>query len=169
MMKRLLITLLAVCAMAVSGTSLKAQDPPPQGGFKNALLTVNKSGKVALTYSRWSEQVKKGKYTLVSFWASWCDECLEEFPVIQSVYQSYKAKGLVVLGVPYGDEIGDATEAIEAHKITYPHLVDVDDDLAGPFHFDGIPYIVLLGPDGEVLAANLRGDEIRLAVEKYLK
>ena len=128
-MKRLLITLLAVCAMTVSGTSLKAQDPPPQGGFKNALLTVNKSGKVALTYSRWSEQVKKGKYTLVSFWASWCDECLEEFPVIQSVYQSYKAKGLVALGVPYGDEIGDATEAIEAHRITYPHLVDVDDDL----------------------------------------
>lgn len=168
-MKRLLLTLLAVCAMALSGTALRAQDPPPPGGFPNPLLTVNRSGKVVLTYSRWADQVKKGKYTLVSFWASWCDECLEEVPMIQSVYQYYKGKGLVVLGIPYGDEIGDTTEAMEARGITYPQLFDVDDDIAGPFHFDGIPYIVLLGPDGEVVAADLRGDEIRLAIEKYVK
>lgn len=168
-MKRLLLTLLVICAAGLFGTTLRAQDPPPAGGFPNPSLMVNRAGKVYTTKGRWSDYVGKGKYTLVSFWASWCDECLEEVPMIQSVYQFYKDKGLIVLGVPYGDEIGDATEAMEAHGITYPQLIDVDEDLAGPFHFDGVPYIVLLGPDGKIVSADLRGDEIRIAVEKYLK
>ena len=53
-----------------SGFRAQAQDPPP-GGFKNALLTLGKSGKVALTYTLWDQQVGKGTYTLAFFWASW--------------------------------------------------------------------------------------------------
>ena len=47
-------------ALLLSGTPAKAQDPPPQGGFKNAYLTLNKSGKVVLTYTLWDQQVTKG-------------------------------------------------------------------------------------------------------------
>jgi thiol-disulfide isomerase/thioredoxin len=160
--------LFTVTALLCGGTLL-AQDPPPAGGFKNPYLSVNKSGKVVLTYSRWSEQVGKGKYTLVSFWASWSDESREEAANVQAIYQQYAGKGLAVLGVPYGDEISDSMDAMTEWGIKYPQIVDVEDDIAGLFGFDSVPYIVLLGPSGETLATGLRGDAIREAVEKYVK
>ena len=160
--------ILFAVALLLSGTPAKAQDPPPQGGFKNPYLSVNKSGKVVLTYSRWSEQVKPGTCTLVSFWASWSEESREEVPFVQAVYQQYAGK-VKVLGVPFGDEIQASMDAMAEWGIKYPQLVDVDEDLAGPFDFDSIPFIVLLGPDGKEIARNLHGEGILEAVEEALK
>jgi thiol-disulfide isomerase/thioredoxin len=163
------VSVLFTATALLYGGTLLAQDPPPAGGFKNPYLSVNKSGNVVLTYSRWSEQVGKGKYTLVSFWASWSDESREEAANVQAIYKQYAAKGLAVLGVPYGDEISDSMDAMTEWGIKYPQIVDVEDDIAGLFGFDSVPYIVLLSPSGETLATGLRGDAIREAVEKYVK
>ena len=48
----------------------KAQVDAPAGGFKNAYLSMTKSGKVSLTYTVWDQQVGKGSYVLAFFWAS---------------------------------------------------------------------------------------------------
>ena len=150
-------------------SSLKAQDAPPAGGFKNAYLSLNKSGKVVLTYTRWSEQVGKGKYTLCFFWASWSDEAREEAANIQTVYKKCADK-VNVLGATYGDEIQDSMDAIPEWGMTFPHIVCVEDNPPdGLFDFDSVPFIVLLGPDGQEIARDLRGDAIREAVEKYVK
>ena len=166
---KLLVSVLFAATVLLCGSPLLAQDPPPAGGFKNPYLSVNKSGKVVLTYSRWSEQVGKGKYTLVFFWASWSDESREVAATVQSVYQQYAGKGLAVLGVPYGDEISDSMDAMTEWGVKFPQIVDVEDDIAGPFGFDSVPYVVLLGPSGQVVASDLHGDGIREAVEKYFK
>ena len=71
---KLLVTALFAATMLLFCTSLSAQVDPPVGGFKNAFLNLNKSGKVVLTYTRWDDQVGKGNYTLAFFWASWSDE-----------------------------------------------------------------------------------------------
>lgn len=160
--------LFAATALLCGGTLL-AQDPPPAGGFKNPYLSVNKSGKVVLTYTRWNEQVGKGKPTLVFFWASWSDESREVAATVQSIYQQYAGRGLDVLGVPYGDEISDSMDAMADWGIKYPQIVDVEDDIAGPFGFDSVPYVVLLGPTGQVVASDLHGEGIREAVEKHVK
>ena len=166
---KLLVSVLIAATALLCGSPLLAQDPPPAGGFKNPYLSVNKSGKVVLTYSRWNEQVGKGKYTLVFFWASWSDESREEAATVQSIYQQYAGKGLAVLGVPYGDEISDSMDAMAEWGVKYPQIVDVEDDIAGPFGFDSVPYVALLGPAGETLEKGLQGDAIREAVEKYFK
>lgn len=168
MMKRqLYLALVTLLAAVTFASPLKAQDPPP-GGFKNPFLQVGNSGKVSLTYSRWSEQVKKGRYTLVFFWASWSDEARQEAPYVQSVHNSRSGRDLTVLGVPYQDEISDSIDAMTEWGMTFSQLVDVDDDLAGPFGLDSIPFVVLLGPDGEVVASGLHGEEIRKAVTTHL-
>ena len=95
---KLLVTALFAATMLLFSTSLKAQVDPPAGGFKNAFLNLNKSGKVVLTYTRWDDQVGKGNYTLAFFWASWSDEAREELPYIQAVQKKYAGK-LKVLGV----------------------------------------------------------------------
>jgi len=166
---RLLVSVLVAATALLCGSPLLAQDPPPAGGFKNPYLTVNKSGTVTLTYSRWNEQVGKGKYTLVFFWASWSDESRGEAATVQSIYRQYAGKRLDVLGVPYGDEISDSMDAMTEWGIRFPQIVDVEDDIAGLFGFDSVPFIVLLGPSGQVIASDLHGDGIREAVEKYFK
>lgn len=165
---KLLVAAVFAATALLSGSSLKAQDAPP-GGFKNAYLTVNKSGKVVLTYTLWKDQVGKGNYTLAFFWASWSDEAREEAATIQSIYQKYASKGLSVLGVTYEDEIQDSMDAIAELGIKFPHIVDVEEQIASPFDIASIPYTVLLGPDGKPVAADLHGDEIEAAVKEALK
>ena len=165
-LKVLVAAVFAAAALFFS-TSLQAQDPPP-GGFKNAFLTLSKSGKVGLTYTRWDEQVGKGNYTLAFFWASWSDEAREELPYILSVYKKYAGK-VKVLGVTYGDEIQDSMDAISAWGITFPSFVFVEDaPPAGSFDIDTIPLVILFGPDGNVVARDLRGEEIEKAVGEAL-
>ena len=146
----------------------KAQDTPA-GGFKNAYLSVNKSGKVVLTYTLWKDQVGKGKPTLAFFWASWSDEAREEVATIQSVYRKYAGKGLSVLGVTYGDEIQDSMDAIPEWGMTFPSFVFVEDAAPdGQFDIDGIPLVILFGPDGKIVARDLKGEEIEKKVEEVM-
>ena len=170
-MKRTLFTkaILFVVAVLFFGVALHAQDAPPAGGFKNAYLNLNKSGKVVLTYTLWKDQVGKGKYTLAFFWASWSDEAREEASTIQSIYQKYSGKGLSVLGVTYEDEIQDSMDAITELGLKFPSIVDVEEQIAGPFEIASIPYIVLLGPDGKPVAKDLHGDAIEAAVKEVIK
>jgi len=161
--------IVSAVVLLLSATPVKAQDPPPQGGFKNAYLTLNKSGKVVLTYTLWDQQVTKGNYTLAFFWASWSDEAREEVPYIQAIYKKYAGK-VKVLGVTYGDEIQDSMDAIPEWGMTFPHFVFVEDAAPdGRFDIDSIPLTILFGPDGGIVARDLKGDEIEEAVEAALK
>ena len=161
--------MLLAAAALLSASPAKAQDPPPQGGFKNAYLTLNKSGKVVLTYTLWDQQVTKGNYTLAFFWASWSDEAREEASYVQAAYKKYAGK-VKVLGVTYGDEIQDSMDAIPEWGMTFPHFVFVEDaEPDGRFDIDSIPLIILFGPDGNILARDLRGEDIQKAIEEALK
>ena len=166
---KVLVTVLFAATALLAGSSAKAQDAPPAGGFKNAYLNLNKSGKVVLTYTLWKDQIGKGKYTLAFFWASWSDEAREEAATIQSIYLKYAAKGLSVLGVTYEDEIQDSMDAIVELGLKFPSIVDVEEQIAGPFEIASIPYTVLLGPDGKPVAKDLHGDEIEAAVKEVIK
>lgn len=160
--------LLVAALLSSSGFRAQAQDPPPSGGFKNAYLTLNKSGKVVLTYTLWKDQVGNGKYVLAFFWASWSDEAREEAANVQAIYKKY-GSNLKVLGVTFGDEIQDSMDAIPEWGMTFPHIVCVEDyPPDGLFDFSSVPFIVLLGPDGSPVATDLRGEAIEEAVKKVL-
>ena len=156
-------------AALFTGTALQAQDAPPTGGFKNAFLNMGKSGKVSLTYTLWNAQVGKGSYTLAFFWASWSDEAREQLPYVKEVYKKYAGK-LKVLGVTYGDEITDSMETIPEWGIPFPSFVFVEDAAPdGQFDIDSIPLVILFGPDGKVVARDLKGEEIEQAVAEVCK
>ena len=163
---KLLVAAVFAATALLSGFTLKAQDAPPVGGFKNAFLNMNKSGKVALTYTRWDDQVGKGSYTLAFFWASWSDEAREELPYIQAVQKKYAGK-VKVLGVTYGDEIQDSMDAIPEWGITFPSFVFVEDaEPDGRFEVDSIPLVILFGPDGKIVKRDMHGEEIEEAVKE---
>ena len=165
---KMLAAAMFAAAALFTGTSLQAQDAPPAGGFKNAYLILNKSGRVGLTYTRWDDQVGKGSYTLAFFWASWSDEARAELPYVKDIYKKYVGK-VKVLGVTYGDEITDSMEAIPEWGITFPSFVFVEDsDPDSRFDIDTIPTIILFGPDGSIVARDIKGEEIEKAVKDAL-
>ncbi len=116
-----------------------------------------------------SDFVGKGQYVLVDFWASWCGPCRAEIPNLIDVYNKYKDRNLNVLGVTVSDRVEDSKGAIEELGINYPQILGANDwSVAEIYGVMGIPHIILFGPDGTILARDLRGELIEIAVKKYL-
>lgn len=111
----------------------------------------------------------RGKYVLVDFWASWCRPCRAENPNVVRVYNKYKDKGFEILGVSL-DRSKDAwVKAIEKDGLTWPHISDLkfwQSAAAKTYGVSAIPYTVLVGPDGKVIAQNLRGASLERKLEE---
>jgi peroxiredoxin len=103
------------------------------------------------------------KFVLVNFWATWCAPCEDEFPEVQAIYRAYRQRSFEVVTVSTNDP--DDKEGIlkfldEQHATTRNYLFSVADpiDLIPAFGADfngGVPYTVLLNPDGRVLYTKL--------------
>ncbi|MDR3268731.1 MAG: AhpC/TSA family protein [Tannerella sp.] len=127
------------------------------------------SGNIDGTMASFSDYIGKGKYVLVDFWASWCGPCLAENPVIADVYGKHKGDKFEVLGVAVWDERNATLEAIQTHGIVWPQIIDAQSIPTEIYGISGIPHIMLFGPDGTILARDLRGDALKAKVAEVLK
>lgn len=115
-----------------------------------------------------SDYVGKGKYVLVDFWASWCGPCRQEIPNIKAVYDKYASDKFEVVGVATWDEPDATLKAIEEEGVTYPQIINAQKAGSDAYNINGIPEIILFGPDGTILKRGLRGDQIEKAVSEAL-
>jgi len=97
----------------------------------------------------------RGKLVLVNFWASWCGPCREEMPLLDATQKRLAAKGLQIVGIA-NDSAAATKEFLTKTPVGYPILVDDPDhgDLSEIFGNtrDVLPYTVLVGRDGRILA-----------------
>ncbi len=107
-----------------------------------------------------SDYVGKGKYVLVDFWASWCGPCRGEMPNLAEVYKKYKGDRFEIVGVAVWDERADTEKALESLPITWPVIFDAGQLPTDLYGINGIPQIILFGPDGTIVARDLRGEAI---------
>lgn len=100
------------------------------------------------------------KCVLVDFWASWCGPCRGEMPNLAEVYKKYKGDRFEIVGVAVWDERADTEKALESLPITWPVIFDAGQLPTDLYGINGIPQIILFGPDGTIVARDLRGEAI---------
>ena len=121
---------------------------------------------------KFSDYVGKGTYVLVDFWSPWCGPCRREIPNIQQVYEQYKDKGLQVLSLavwerkPQSHTIETAAEL----GMDWLHINNCGQIPTDIYGVEGIPHLMLIGPDGTILKRGFHGLEgIQEAVAEYIK
>lgn len=95
-----------------------------------------------------------GTPLVVNFWASWCAPCRKEMPAFQQVADDLGDQ-VAIVGVTDEDDLTAAREAADASGVSYPLLVDVDQELLTELEISGLPATVFVDAEGTIVGRHL--------------
>ncbi|UYQ91429.1 AhpC/TSA family protein [Chitinophaga horti] len=109
-----------------------------------------------------SELVGKGRYVLLDFWGPWCIPCRKEFPFVKETYKLYHPEGLEIIGISVDMDEARWSKAMSEEQLPWPQFAYLNKEEAKKGqhlynYFGGIPFCVLIGPDGRIVDRNMSG------------
>ena len=120
----------------------------PAPNFSLALLRPQ-SEKSGLSLSNF-----KGKAVVLNFWASWCDPCKEELPLLESTWKQLQARGkdVVFLGIDFQESNNEAISFLQRYGITYPTVLDANGSVASKYGITSLPQTIFINRNGLVMS-----------------
>ena len=97
----------------------------------------------------------RGHPVVINFWATWCPPCRQELPALQSAYQRFRDKGVILVGVDLKENAETIQNFTTQFGLTYPLLLDRDGAVSERYQVRGIPTTVIVDADGVVRARHV--------------
>ena len=114
------------------------------------------------------------KVTMINFWATWCEACMEEMPSIVSLRDQYSSKGFEVLGINVDENPAQVTPpVVKKLGIKFPIFTDAGNNLAELFDVHAIPLTVIINKSRKILLVEPGGrdwntDDMHQLLDKWV-
>ncbi|MBD5213787.1 MAG: TlpA family protein disulfide reductase [Bacteroidales bacterium] len=107
-----------------------------------------------------SDYVTPGEYTLVDFWATWCGPCKRAIAGLKEQYDTLKAEGLNIIGVGVWEDPETTVAWLNENPLPWPVILNAQSIPTDIYGIKGIPTLLLIGPDGNIVARSYSDEEI---------
>ena len=108
------------------------------------------------------EAVRTGRPALLTFWASWCQACHEEFAALNRLEEAAQGQHALVIGIAVGESPAVASEFAAKHGLRYVQLMDEEFALADALGQRELPATVVLSRSGQIVFSGRALDEAAL-------
>ena len=119
-----------------------------------------------------SSVVAENKVVLLEFWASWCNPCLKEFPIMKAAYSKFHSKGFEIYGISIDKKSEDwkrASDQVQLPWINTHILSNPNKNAQNVYGISAIPANFLIGKEGKIIAKNLRGEALEKKLTEILE
>ncbi len=163
-------TFLGLALLGCGGASGSAQSVQSPSALRGHAATDVVSHDLGGRTVRLSDSLGK-KVILLNFWGTFCDPCKAEFPHLQKMYQSEKARGLEVIAVAVDgpDTISDVPAFVQRNGLSFSVWLDEDSSVRAVYNpKSDAPVTVLIDRRGRVRHVRVgynAGDEVALEAE----
>jgi len=94
----------------------------------------------------------RGKVVVLNVFASWCDPCKAEAPILEQEQRQLKGHNATILGVTYLDNSSDSEKFVRQQHISYPVVRDVSGNFVRSFGTTGVPETFVIDRQGRIAA-----------------
>lgn len=133
-----LLVMAAILLAAASAYALRTGERAPEIGLRD--LNGNQITMSSL----------RGRVVLVDFWASWCEPCAEEMPVLERLYRQYRGQGFTVVGVSQDRTLSNVQSFMREHRVSFPIVHDAAHQVAGRYRPPRMPSSYIVDRQGVV-------------------
>ena len=116
-----------------------------------------------------SELCGTGKWVLLEFWATWCEPCCQDIPLLRELYVKYAVQGFEICGVSLDRELERWQTFVTQNEMLWTNAIDLplDDSptMGEEYGLQSIPSNFLISPEGVIVARNIYGDELKHELE----
>ncbi len=123
--------------------------------------------------SKTFSELKGEKFTILDFWATWCKPCLLAIPKLNEIYDTYRDKGVEIIGINTDSPRNSAKVRpfVKSYKIKYPILRDPNNEVTGELNVTAFPTLYIINSKNEIVYTHIGfrpGDE-KLLIEELEK
>jgi len=92
----------------------------------------------------------RGQVVVVNFWASWCTYCRDEAPSLERLWQKYRDRGVIFVGIGYREVEEKAWGFIQDTGITFPNGLDPRGNITRAYGVTGVPETYVIDQEGKL-------------------
>ena len=114
----------------------------------------------------------KGKIKIIDFWASWCGPCRLNNPALKALYDEFKDKGLVIIGVSLDTNKAAWSKAVEKDGLEWVNISSLQGwncEVVRLYNVKGVPALFILDEDNNIIATGLRGEQLKSFLQENLQ